>query len=43
VVMTVVINSKYQQINISNLKPGIYFMMAKKDDGATIKEKFVRM
>ena len=43
IIMQVLITSKYQHIPVSTLKPGIYFIMGKKEDGATIKEKFVRM
>ncbi len=42
-VKQVTINARQQQIDISALHAGIYFIMGKKDDGATIKEKFVRM
>lgn len=43
VVMKVAVSSRQQQINVSGLHSGIYFIMGKKDDGATIKEKFVRL
>lgn len=42
-VMQAQINSKVVKMNIANLKPGLYFLMAKKDDGTTIKQKFIKM
>lgn len=42
-VMTLVISSKRQQIDISRLTPGVYFLAAKKDDGESIKERFIKM
>jgi len=43
VMMQVPISSKYQKIDISKLKPGMYFLAAKKDDGESIKEKFIKL
>ncbi len=40
--MQVQINSKQPQIDISRLSPGLYLLTAKKDDGASIKEKFIK-
>ena len=41
-VITQSISSKLQQIDISRLAPGLYFLYAKKEDGATIKQKFIK-
>ncbi len=41
-VMNVTITSKVQRIDISKLKPGIYFIAAKKDDGESMKQKFIK-
>lgn len=41
--MQFVINSKYQKIDISRLPGGLYLMSAKKEDGATIREKFIKI
>lgn len=38
-----VLSAKLTKINISSLKPGIYFITAKKEDGSTIKQKLVRI
>jgi hypothetical protein len=43
VVMTLSITTKVQKINISRLKPGLYFLSAKKEDGTVIKQKFIKM
>lgn len=43
VVMQVTINNKLQKIELNKLSPGIYFISAKKEDGATIKQKFIKM
>jgi Pregnancy-associated plasma protein-A/Secretion system C-terminal sorting domain len=37
------ITYKIQTINISKLKPGLYFLSAKKEDGSYIKQKFIKM
>jgi hypothetical protein len=42
-VMRVVITSKQMEINISWLQAGIYILSAKKDDGETVREKFLKM
>ena len=42
-VMNVVITSKNQRIDISRLQPGIYFLAAKKDDGESMKERFIKL
>lgn len=42
-VMNVMITSKNQRIDISKLQPGIYFIAAKKDDGESIKLRFVKL
>lgn len=42
-VMTVVVTSKTQLINVSRLQPGMYFLAAKKDDGESIKKKFIKL
>lgn len=41
--MQVPITSKIQDINISLLRPGIYFLSSKKEDGAVIRFKFVKV
>ncbi|MEO7924261.1 MAG: M43 family zinc metalloprotease [Chitinophagaceae bacterium] len=42
-VMNVTITSKVQVIQINNLKAGMYFLAAKKDDGESIKQKFIKL
>jgi len=42
-VMNVAITSKNQQIDVSRLQPGLYFLAAKKEDGESIKMKFVKL
>ncbi len=42
-VMNVTITSKIQHIDISKFKPGMYFLAAKKDDGESIKQKFIKL
>ncbi|MGB3154123.1 MAG: M43 family zinc metalloprotease [Chitinophagaceae bacterium] len=42
-VMNVAITSKIQRIDISKLKPGLYFLAAKKDDGESMKQKFIKL
>ncbi len=42
-IMNVLIRSKNQSINVSNLKPGIYFLAAKNGQGVSIKMKFVKL
>lgn len=42
-ILNVQITSKYQRIDISRLLPGIYFIAAKKDDGESIKMRFIKL
>lgn len=42
-IMQVVITSRIQTINLGRLAPGVYFLSGKKEDGATIREKFVKL
>ncbi len=42
-VMQMTVHSKATRINISQFKPGLYFLLAKKDDGVTIRQKFIKM
>lgn len=42
-VMNVVITSKYQQIDVSRLQAGVYFIAAKKDDGESMKMKLIKL
>ncbi|MBS1920846.1 MAG: T9SS type A sorting domain-containing protein [Bacteroidetes bacterium] len=42
IVKQVVISSEYQKIDISSLAGGMYFLFAKKEDGATIRMKFIK-
>ncbi|MGZ8511231.1 MAG: zinc-dependent metalloprotease, partial [Chitinophagaceae bacterium] len=42
-VMQVQINSKVVKMDIEKLKPGLYFLVTKKDDGTTIKQKFIKL
>lgn len=39
----VLISSKIQEINVADLKPGIYFLAAKNDQGVSMKMKFVKL
>jgi len=41
--MQVIINNRIQQIDISRLRAGIYFLSGKKEDGQIIRFKFVKM
>jgi hypothetical protein len=41
-VMQIIVDSKIQKIDISNLKPGMYFLAGKKDDGDFIEQKFIK-
>jgi len=43
VVMQLVIDSKSQRIDVSKLAPGIYFLSGKKEGGAVIREKFIKL
>ncbi|MBL7749402.1 MAG: T9SS type A sorting domain-containing protein [Chitinophagaceae bacterium] len=42
-VMNVSISSKNQRIDVSRLQAGVYFIAAKKDDGESMKLKFVKL
>jgi hypothetical protein len=42
-VMQLLISSKAQKINISQLRPGMYILSGKKDDGSVIKQKFIKL
>jgi hypothetical protein len=41
--MQVQITSKSQKMDVSKLKPGLYFISIKKEDGSFIKQKFIKM
>jgi hypothetical protein len=43
IVMNLFITNKSQRINISHLAPGLYFLIAKKDDGESLKMKFTKL
>ncbi len=43
VLMNVTVTSKFQRINIANLPSGIYFLAAKKDDGESMKKRFIKL
>jgi hypothetical protein len=43
IMMTVVINAKVLKIDVSSLRPGLYFISGKKDDGSVIKQKFIKL
>jgi hypothetical protein len=42
-VMQVPITGKIRQIDINKLPPGVYFLAAKKDDGESMKMRFVKL
>lgn len=42
IVMQIAITSKLQQIDISRLSSGMYFLSAKREDGESIREKFLK-
>lgn len=42
-VMQGTVNAGIVRLNISKLKPGLYFLVTKKEDGTTIKQKFIKM
>jgi Pregnancy-associated plasma protein-A/Secretion system C-terminal sorting domain len=42
-VMQLSITSRIQKIDISKIRPGLYFISAKKEDGSYIKQKFIKM
>lgn len=41
--MKILITAKTQRIEISRLQPGMYFLMANKEDGESIKQKFIKL
>lgn len=43
IIMTVNIISKSVKIDVSSLRPGLYFISGKKDDGSVIKQKFIKL
>ncbi len=43
VLMSVTITAKLQKINVSKLAPGLYFLAAKKEDGVSMKQKFLKL
>ena len=42
-VMQSPVNSKVVKMNIDKLQPGLYFLVVKREDGVTIKQKFIKM
>ena len=42
-VMNVQITSQKQSIDISKLMPGVYFLAAKKDDGESMRMRFIKL
>lgn len=43
VLMNVTVTSKNQRIDITRFSPGIYFLAAKKDDGESMKKRFIKL
>ena len=43
IIMTLIITSKTQHIDISRLPSGMYFLAANKGDGESIKQKFIKL
>lgn len=43
VVMNLVVTSKNQRIDVSKLQPGVFFIAAKKEDGESMKLKFIKL
>ena len=43
IIMTVFINSKRVKLDVSSLRPGLYFLSGKKDDGSVLKQKFIKL
>lgn len=41
--MQVRVNTKIMKFDVANLKPGVYFLTGKKEDGTTIKQKLIKM
>jgi hypothetical protein len=42
-IMQVKVNARVMKFDITNLKPGIYFVTGKKEDGTVIKQKLIKM
>lgn len=42
-IKNVTISSKVQAVDVSNFKPGIYFLAAKNDQGLSMKMKFIKL
>lgn len=42
-IKNVTISSKMQAVDVSNFKPGIYFLAAKNDQGLSMKMKFIKL
>ena len=42
-VNNVTISAKIQAIDVTNFKPGIYFLAAKNDQGVSMKLKFIKL
>jgi hypothetical protein len=42
-VMQFTIKARTQKIDISRLRPGMYFIAGKRDDGAVVKSKFIKL
>lgn len=43
VIMNLLITNKTQHIDVTNLQAGVYFLAAKKDDGESMRLKFVKL
>jgi len=43
IIKTVSIDSKTVKIDVRSLRPGLYFLSGKKDDGSVIKQKFIKL
>ncbi|MCB0740879.1 MAG: T9SS type A sorting domain-containing protein, partial [Chitinophagaceae bacterium] len=42
-VKNVIVSSRIQEIDISHLQPGMYFLAAKKDDGESMRQRFIKL
>ena len=42
-IKTLFINSKVEKIDVRSLRPGLYFLSAKKDDGSVVRQKFIKL
>ncbi len=42
-ILQVPISAKYQKISIGQLRPGVYFLAANRQDGLSIKQKFMKL